>query len=109
MKVRRSRTFLSIGAECSNTQTLPTALDPQKLDPDWEWLIAYQSRLDASEVELTPMAIERMSVVPTSDIFTLVIPPPVQSPVSSISSAASIGSFDLDDSESTIQISDPLP
>ena len=58
------------------------------------------------------MAVERMSVAPMSDVFTPATPPLVQSPASSISSAASIASFDLDDGERTIQvmdISDPLP
>jgi hypothetical protein len=38
---------------------------------------------------------------PTSDVFTPATPPLVQSPASSIPSAASISSFDLDDGEWT--------
>ena len=59
-----------------------------------------------------PMTVERMSVASTSDIFTLVTPLLVQSPASSISSATSISSFDLDDGERMIlvaDIGDPLP
>lgn len=85
------------------------ALTPPKLDPYQEWLILNQSRLEAEEGEeeqLTPMAVECMSVVPRTDVLTPATPPLVQSPASSISSAASIASFDLDDGERTIQVTD---
>ena len=52
------------------------------------------------------VAVERMSVAP--NVFTPATPPLVQSPASSISSATSISSFDLDDGERT-DIGDPLP
>ena len=81
--IGRSRTFSSLGTERSNAQTFHTALDPPKLDPYQEWLILNQSRLEAEEEEeegSTPMAVERMSVAPMSDVFTPAAPPLVQSP-----------------------------
>jgi len=104
-----------MGTECSNAQTFPVALTPPKLDPYQEWLALNQSRLEAEEEEEeepTPMAVECMSVAPMSDVLTPSTPPLVRSPASSISSAASIASFDLDDGEKTIQVADisePLP
>jgi len=105
-----SRTLPSIGTECSNAKTFPVALISPKLDPYQEWLILNQSCLEAEAEEPTPMAVERISVVPTIDVLTPATPPLVQSPASSISSAASIASFDLD-GKRTIQmmdISEPL-
>ena len=90
------------------------ALAQPKLDPYQEWLILNRSRLEAEEEEEadpTPKAVECMSVAPLSDLFTPATPPLVQSPASSIS-AASIASFESDDSERTIQVADisePLP
>ena len=58
------------------------------------------------------MAVERLSVAPMSGIFTPATPPLLQSSASSISSAASITSFYLDDGEGTtraMNVSDPLP
>lgn len=113
--IGRSRTFPSIGTETSNARTSPVALDPPKLDPYQEWLLLNQSRLEAEEEEeeeSTPMAVERMSVVPMTDVLTPATPPLVQSPTSSISSASSIASFDSDYNERTIQVADisePLP
>jgi len=113
--IGRSRTLPSIGTEASNAQTFPVAPAPPKLDPYQEWLVLNQSRLEAEEeeeVENTPMAVECMSVAQIPDVLTPATPPLVQSPASSISSAASIISFDLDDGERTIQvvdISEPLP
>ena len=107
--IGRSRTFPSIGTECSNAQTFPAALAPPKLDPYQEWLVLNQGRLETEEEEeeeLTPMAAERMSVVPMTEVLTPATPPLVQSPASSISSAASIASFDSDDGERTIQVAD---
>ena len=77
------------------------ALDPPKLDPYQEWLIPNQNLPEAEEEEPTP-TVEGTSVAATSDVLTPATPPLVQSPASSISSAA----------ERTIQvtdISDPLP
>jgi hypothetical protein len=85
------------------------------LDPYQEWLALNQSRLEAEEEEeeeCTPMAVECTSVTPMSDVFTPATPPLVQSPASSISSTASLASFDSDDGERTIQVADisePLP
>ena len=113
--IGRSRTFPSIGTECSNVRISPVALSQPKLDPYQEWLILNQSRLEAEEEEEeepTPMAVKRMSVAPVSDILTPSTPSLVQSPASSIFSAASIASFDSDDSDRTIQVTDisePLP
>jgi len=113
--IGRSRTLPSIGTESSNAQTFPVAPSPPKLDPYQEWLVLNQSRLEAEEeeeVENTPMAVECMSVAQIPDVLTPATPPLVQSPASSISSAASITSFDLDDGERTIQVADisePLP
>jgi len=107
--IGRSRTLPSIGTERSNAQAFPVALTPPKLDPYQEWLILNQSRLEAEEEEEeepTPVAAERMSVAPMSDALTPATPPLVQSPASSISSAASIASFDSDDGERTIQVAD---
>ena len=107
--IGRSRTFPSIGTECSNAKTFPVALTPPRLDPYQEWLILNQSRLEAEEEEEeepTPMAVECISVVPMTDVLTPATPPLVQSPASSISSAASIASFDSDDGERTIQVAD---
>ena len=107
--IGRSRTFPSIGTECSNARTFPVALTPPKLDPYQEWLILNQSRLEAEEEEEeepTPMAVECMSVAPRTDVLTPATPPLVRSPASSISSAASIASFDSDDGERTIQVAD---
>jgi len=107
--IGRSRTLPSIGMERSNAQTLPVALTPPKLDPYQEWLILNQSRLEAEEEEEeepTPVAAESMSVAPMTDVLTPATPPLVQSPASSISSAASIASFDSDDGERTIQVVD---
>ena len=104
-----SRTFPSTGTECSNTKTFPVALTPPRLDPYQEWLILNQSRLEAEEEEEeepTPMAIKCISVVPMTDVFTPATPPLVQSPASSIFSAASIASFNSDDGERTIQVAD---
>jgi len=106
--IGRSRTFPSIGTECSNAKTLPVAPTPPRLDPYQEWLILNQSRLEAEEEEEeepTPMAVECMSVAPMSDVFTPATPPLVQSPASSISTT-SIASFDSDDGERTIQVAD---
>ena len=113
--IGRTRTLPSIGTECANAQASPVALAKPRLDPYQEWLILNQSRLEAEEeeeAEPTPMAVERMSVAPMSDVLTPATPPLVQSPASSISSAASIASFDSDDNERTIQVADvsePLP
>jgi len=113
--IGRSRTLPSIGTESSNAQAFPVAQTPPKLDPYQEWLVLNQSRLEAEEeeeVEHTPMADECMSVAPIPDVLTPATPPLVQSPASSISSAASVTSFDLDDGERTIQVTDisePLP
>ena len=91
------------------------ALTPPKLDPYQEWLVLNRSRLEAEEEEeeeSTPMAVEYTSAAPMSDVLTPATPPLVQSPASSISSAASIASFDSDDGERTIQVADvnePLP
>ena len=52
----------------------------------------------------TPMAVKRMSATPMSGALTPATPPLVRSPASSISSAASIASFDLDDGGGTIQV-----
>jgi hypothetical protein len=85
------------------------ALSQPKLDPYQEWLILNQSRLEAEEgeeEEPTPMAVECTSVAPVSDVLTPATPPLVQSPAFSISSTASIASFDSDDSERTIQVAD---
>ena len=113
--IGRSKTFSSIGTECSNSQAFPMAPTPPKLDPYQEWLILNQSRLEAEEEEEeepTPMAVECRSAAPISDVLTPATPPLVQSPAFSISSTASIASFDSDDSERTIQVADisePLP
>lgn len=113
--IGRSRTFPSIGTECSNAQMFPVAPTPPKLDPYQEWLVLNQSRLEAEEEEEeepTPMAVECVSTVPMTDILTPATPPLVQSPASSVSSAASIASFDSDDGGRTIQVADiskPLP
>ena len=107
--IGRSRTFHSIGTECSNAQMFPVVLAPPKLDPYQEWLILNRSRLEAEEgeeEEPTPMVVECMSVVPMTDVLTPATPSLVQSPASSISSAASIGSFDSDDGERTVQVAD---
>ena len=107
--IGRSRTFPSIGTECSNAQTFPVTPNPSKLDPYQEWLILNQSRLEAEEEEEeepTPMAVECTPVAQMSDVLTPATPPLVQSPASSISSAGSIASFDSDDGERTIQIAD---
>ena len=74
--IGRSRMFPSTRAKCSNTQTFPVALAPPKLDP-------YQE-----------------------DILMPATPSLVQSPASSISSAASIASLSLDCSGWTTQASD---
>ena len=58
------------------------------------------------------MVVERTSATPTSDVLTRATPPLVQSPASSISSAAYITSSYSDDGERTIQVTDisePLP
>lgn len=113
--IGRSRTFPSIGTECSNAQMFSVAPAPPKLDPYQEWFVLNQSRLEAEEEEEeepTPMAFECMSTVPMTDILTPATPPLVQSPASSVSSAASIASFDSDDIGRTIQVADiskPLP
>ena len=113
--IGRSRTLPSIGTECSDAQPSPVAPSQPKLDPYKEWLILNQSRLEAEEEEeeeLTFTAVECMSVAPVSDVLTPATPPLVQSPAFSISSAASIASFDSDDSDRTIQVADinePLP
>ena len=107
--IGRSRTFPSIGTECSDARTFPVAPTPPKLDPYQEWLILNQSRLETEEGEEeqpTPMAVECMSVAPMDEILTPATPSLVQSPASSISSAASIASFDSDDGERTIQVAD---
>ena len=107
--IGRSRTLPSIGSECSDAQTFSVAPTPPKLDPYQEWLALNRSRLEAEEeeeAESTPMAVECMSAVPMSDVLTPATPPLVQSPTSSISSTASIGSFDSDDGERTIQVAD---
>ena len=68
-----------------------------------------QSRLEAEEEEEeepTPMAVECMSVPPMSNALTPATPPLVQSPASSVSSTASITSFDSDDGDRTIQVAD---
>lgn len=87
----------------------PAALTPPKLDPYQEWLILNRSRLEAKEEEEeepTPMVVECMSVVQMTDVLTPATPSLVQSPASSISSAASIPSFDSDDSEQMIRAAD---
>ena len=103
--IGRSRTLPSIGTECSNARTFPVALTSPKLDPYQERPILNQSRLEAEEEEPTLMVVERISVVPMTDVLTPATPPLVQSPASSISSAASTASFDSDD-ERTIQMTD---
>ena len=113
--IGRSRTFPSLGTECSNAQSSPLALSQPKLDPYQEWLLLNQSRLEAEEEEEEEpalMAVESISAAPVPDVLTPATPPLVQSPASSISSVASMASFDLDDSERTIQVADisePLP
>ena len=107
--IGRSRTLPSIGTECSNAQTFPVAPTSPKLDPYQNWLILNQSRLEAEEEEEEepiPMAVECMSVPPMSDALVPATPPLVQSPASSISSTASITSFDSDDGDRTIQVAD---
>ena len=107
--IGRSRTLPSIGTERSNAQTFPVAPTSPKLDPYQEWLILNQSRLEAEEEEEeepTPMAVECMSVPPMSNALTPATPPLVQSPASSISSTASMTSFDSDDGDRTIQVAD---
>jgi len=108
--IRRSRTFPSIGTECSNAKTFPVALSPPKLDPYWEWLVLNRGRRleaeEGEEEEPTHMAVECISVDPMTDVLTSATSPPVQSPASSISSAAYIASFDSHDGERTIQVTD---